>query len=177
MIAWRSEVFNLILEQPILEFNEIKADTDSIINISILYPSTKQPMTFEDIMLIFKAMSTNLKGKFDWEKVKKVQETIDKDLEPHSKKVLSNQKYMDDILSHICHLGQPVKFSDSEGLLPISLDCESYKIVSEDVEKDRFLNVNDEDKIVKKMAFLAYNFDQVKEMFANEENDTNKAKD
>ena len=69
MVAWRSEVFNLTLECPIVKICPEKADTESIINFTILNPETKQPMSVEEIEIIYKAMTMDLSDKFDWDQV------------------------------------------------------------------------------------------------------------
>lgn len=156
-MGWRSSVWNLIHEYPVLEFLEDRADTQSIMSVTVLNRETNSTMTVEELELIYEAMTMDLSGKFDWNLVNAGQATADKDLQLTINK-LFDQAHWESVLKYICYIGRPIKFSDKEGLLRISLDSESFRRVVDDINSDRYLNTEDDEIIVKKMAFLAHNF-------------------
>lgn len=109
----------------------------------------------------------DLTGKFDWNEVNSGQSSTDKDIQLTINK-LYDQQHWENILKYICYIGRPIKFSDTEGLLRISLDSESFRGVVDDIENDRYINFIDDEIIVKKMAFLAHNYTQLKRILGKE---------
>lgn len=65
-MAWRSSVWNIIHDYPVLQFLEDRADTESIMSVTVLNRETNSTMSVEELDLIYEAMTMNLSGKFDW---------------------------------------------------------------------------------------------------------------
>ena len=52
----------------------------------------------------------------------------------------------------------------------ISLDSEGFRSIANDIENGRYINTIDDEIIIKKMAFLAHNFTELKKILGKEPN-------
>ena len=72
----------------------------------------------------------------------------------------------EDIVKQICYIGQPVSISKNESVLRIALGGDSFRQVVKDMKNDSDTGpgsaVADDKIIIKKLAFLAENFEELK---------------
>ena len=166
-MAWRSSLINFLDQYPVLQYLEDRADTQSIVAITVLDRETNTTLSLSDLEIIYEAMTMDLSDKFDWDQVNNSHITADKELQLTINK-LYDQTHWEQILKYICYIGRPIKFSDKEGLLRISLDCETFRSVHAAISKNIYPNLVDDEIIVKKIAFLAHNFTQLKKILGKE---------
>ena len=173
-MAWKSSLINILDQYPVLQYLEDRADTQSIVAITVLDRETNTTLSLSDLEIIYEAMTMDLSGKFDWQQVNNSHNMADKELQLTINK-LYDQTHWEQILKHICYIGRPIKFSDKEGLLRISLDCETFRSVHAAIQKEMYPNVVDDEIIVKKIAFLAHNFTQLKNILGKETSSVTKS--
>lgn len=117
-------------------------------------------MNLKQLLLIYEAMTMNLRGQFDWAKIEK--KWFEHSGNQFMKLKFGDLDYWEDILATTCYVGQPMKINDEMAVLRIALGSDTLRQLVDDinngVEIGESSAVADDSKIIKKMAFLAYNF-------------------
>lgn len=79
---------------------------------------------------------------------------------------LSNLFKDEDVVKQICYIGQPVQISNDEAVLRIALGGDSFRQVVKDMKDGSDSGpgtaLADDEIIIKKLAFLAENFGELK---------------
>lgn len=80
-MGWRSQIINdLLYDYPVLQFLEDRADTQSILSVTVLNRETNSTLSTEELEIIYEAMTMDLSDKFDWNEVNSGQASTDKDI-------------------------------------------------------------------------------------------------
>lgn len=118
---WKRSFVRFMKSYPIFEdiYAYSKDDNGSLVSVFVKHQRTSKLLTKEEVAIISEGMALDLKGKFDWDRVK-TDNTAEMKHYLYVDKLNADQ--YEDILSYRCDLGQSVQVSKKGGVLRISLD-------------------------------------------------------
>ena len=80
-MGWRSALVDILDSYPHLRYLEDRADTQSILSITVLNRETDTTMTLPELEIIYEGMTIDLSDKFDWDEVNSSHDQTNKEIQ------------------------------------------------------------------------------------------------